>query len=505
MSQGLPVQLYPRPIKKLELQERLNTVTCMKGGFTLQGGERSADRMQNAALSPMAGEDGIFVILDMGTETAGFLDLDIEVPGECEIEIGWGEHLLDGRCRTAVRNFACGYRAKAGRNQYMNTFRRLGCRYIQLFIYSQEAVIHYAGIRPTVYPLEVKSFDSGSMLRNRIYEVGINTLRQCMHEHYEDCPWREQALYTMDSRNQMLCGYYAFGETQFPKACLELISHGRRPDGLLSLCYPAGKDLPIPMFSLIYFVQMAEYLEYSGDEAFVREKYAFLQQLMETFLSKPREEGLIENFYGGTDYWNFYEWSEGMSGTMNEQIRSIEAPLNAFLSLALQNLAKISERLGHPQDAQYYQEQACQLNRAIAAYFYDPQTKLFWSFNDRRREEYSVLTNSVCMLCGAAQGLDQSRIVEVLAVNGGTELKIIPNTLSMNSFRFDALLKEDREKYAPIILEEIDRTYFAMLQQGATSFWETAVGAADFNGAGSLCHGWSALPVYYYWTLGDRS
>lgn len=36
-----------------------------------------------------------------------------------------------------------------------------------------------------------------------------------MHEHYEDYPWREQALYAFDSRNQALYGYYAFGNYDF--------------------------------------------------------------------------------------------------------------------------------------------------------------------------------------------------------------------------------------------------------------------------------------------------
>lgn len=53
-----------------------------------------------------------------------------------------------------------------------------------------------------------KQFDD--KLLQKIYDVSVYTLKCCMHEHYEDCPWREQALYTMDSRNQMLCGYYAF-------------------------------------------------------------------------------------------------------------------------------------------------------------------------------------------------------------------------------------------------------------------------------------------------------
>ncbi|MFQ7077041.1 MAG: hypothetical protein ACLRSW_03420 [Christensenellaceae bacterium] len=40
-----------------------------------------------------------------------------------------------------------------------------------------------------------------------------------------------------------------------------------------------------------------------------------------------------------------------------------------------------------------------------------------------------------------------------------------------------------------------------MLKRGATTFWETIKGEADFEGAGSLCHGWSAVPVYVAWKL----
>jgi len=49
-----------------------------------------------------------------------------------------------------------------------------------------------------------------------------------------------------------------------------------------------------------------------------------------------------------------------------------------------------------------------------------------------------------------------------------------------------------------MILSELDTTYKYMLDRGATTFWETIKGADDFGGAGSLCHGWSALPIYYY-------
>ena len=63
------------------------------------------------------------------------------------------------------------------------------------------------------------------------------------------------------------------------------------------------------------------------------------------------------------------------------------------------------------------------------------------------------------------------------------------------------LLQTD-EKYKDYILSEIRANYGHMLELGATSAWETKIGAEDFGKAGSLCHGWSAIPIYYYRKLG---
>lgn len=513
-------RLYPRPIAKLRMEKALPHRPVEVGSFRdADASARAAERMQKASLFPIdlplsadgsvtltasPGTDGVYCIIDLGCETSGFSTFSIVTDAACDIDIGWGEHLTDGRCRTAVRNFSYEYRAKAGRNFFLNPFRRLGCRYLQLFARAQYICIESFSICPVTYPVHVKAWKSGNALRDEIYAVCVNTLRQCMHDHYEDCPWREQALYTLDSRNQMLCGYYAFGETALPRASLELISHGVRADGLLSLCYPAGNDFPIPMFSLMYVIQMREYLDYTGDIAFVGEKYPVLQALLRVFLSHEREKGLIANFWGGRgDYWNFYEWSDGMSGRFGETERAIEAPLNAVLSLALQHMASIAQRLGHPAEAAAYLRQSQELNDAIAAYFYREEVGLFASFDSRDFQKYSVLTNSLCLLCGAGDHVDRSHMLSILLRNGSDreEIEVVPNTLSMNCFRFDALLRENRDVYRHAILSEIDRVYGNMLRAGATSFWETALGESDFDGAGSLCHGWSALPIYYYETL----
>ncbi len=508
-------ELFIRPIKKLDLLDRMEAEIVMSGKYYLGengiDGRRPADFMQHAALTcdfdggnrrnkndASGGFDGVYLITDMGEETTGFLDFDIEVDEDCELYFAWGEHLTDGRCRTTIRNFTTRYRAKAGRNVYMNPFLRFGCRYVEVFVHGCGAKLNYMGIRPTPYPQNEVPFSTGSVLRDKIYKVCINTLRHSMHEHYEDCPWREQALYALDSRNEMLCGYYAFDDKSFPRSSLDTMSIGLRPDGLLNLCHPSVINITIPSFSVALFLSMREYMDHTGDVEFIKEKYPMLKTLISVFLDRMDENGLVHNFFGeNKGYWNFYEWSEGLSGDMRDMKDRIDAPLNAFLSMALQNLSAMAEKLGEKEDAEHYAKTSSTLNEKIFCYFYDAEKKLFVTRHEGEHR-YHVLTNAMCMLCGAADNVDRSRMVSVLLSNGDSE--VVPTTLSMNSYRFDALLNEDIS-YGENILREIDEVYLSMLCKGATTFFETIDGEKAFAGAGSLCHGWSALPVYYYHLL----
>ena len=72
----------------------------------------------------------------------------------------------------------------------------------------------------------------------------------------------------------------------------------------------------------------------------------------------------------------------------------------------------------------------------------------------------------------------------------------------MKCFTYDALLKTNETKYRETVLFDIYANYGKMLDEGATATWETIDGAAAFGNAGSLCHGWSAIPAYYFRKLG---
>lgn len=430
------------------------------------------------------------LIYDLGSEQVGFLSFRLTSPCEQDITISYGEHLADGcvRRKISVRDFSAFFRAKEGVNEFFNPFRRFGCRYLE--IHSEYPLtIEKMAIAPTMYVLEEKNRPALSEMQNKIYDMCVETLHLCMHEHYEDCPWREQALYAMDSRNQMLCGYYSFGEYRFPRANLQLISKDNRPDGLLSICYPMKVDFVIPSFSLHYITGCMEYLKYSGDKAFIEDIYPKLVSIVEAFTNRLAN-GLVRPFEGA-NYWNFYEWRNGLDNE-GRQTFCYDSLINSLLSIALQNMAIIADELSIRND---YREQADVLNRHIRETFWN--TKEGICYNYPNHTSYSQLGNALAILCGAVTKDEAKALCERIL----TDRKMTPISLSMKCFKYDAWLKVDKERFTPIILEDIEKTYTPMIKFGSTTVWETELGESDFDNAGSLCHGWSALPIYYYHTL----
>ena len=75
--------------------------------------------------------------------------------------------------------------------------------------------------------------------------------------------------------------------------------------------------------------------------------------------------------------------------------------------------------------------------------------------------------------------------------------RMIPCTLSASIYEYDVLLQIG-DSYREYVRKEVESIWGKMLYAGATTFWETDLGHADFHNAGSLCHGWSAVPIYLY-------
>lgn len=426
-------------------------------------------------------------LYDLGCETAGYLHVKFKATKPGKAKIAYGQHITDGGVRYAIwgREFAFNFELTEGEHEFSQYFIRMSGRYIQGFLPEGVEIIS-VGIMPYIYPMTENDFKLDNPLDQKIYDVCIRTLRLCMNMHYEDTPWREQALYVLDSRNQMLCGYYAFRETEFAKANIELIAKGTRSDGFLELTYPSVDGPAIPFFSVMYAVEVYEYIKYTGDKSILDTTMPTMLRIMNSFKSRIEKNNLIRQF--DAPYWNFYEWTDGSADKIPTQIGyeykdCFHLILNCAFVYAGKMFREMCDMAGVEFDCDFDS-----IKTAINKEFFDESDGNFVLRTDDRSFK-SQLGNSFALLIGLGDERTLRAIKE--------DKNLIETSLSMLIYKYDALLaaNPDNKEY---ILNEIRELYGYMLDNGATTFWETIKGEADFGGAGSLCHGWSALPVYYY-------
>jgi hypothetical protein len=329
---------------------------------------------------------------------------------------------------------------------------------------------------------------------NQIFPTSVRTLQLCMHEHYEDCPWREQALYANDGRNQALAGYYAFGEYAFPAASFNLLAKSLKDDGYMELCAPAVVPITIPSFTMVWFQAIGDYWLYSGDINFIQQMMPCIKKMMNVYLSEMKDGFLPCK--AGTYYWHFYDWADGLvSWPFDKEPDGtrIDAPLNLFLCLALDISSNLAKICGHLDEAKTYQLAADRIRAQFHELFWNPNEKAYATYRGTTDpDHFAELTQALAIMAGAAPAPIASILKDrLIRENNG----LVETTLSQSLYKFEALLTE-KKKYGRWVYDRILRDWGFMLFNGATSFWETIKGGWDFDNAGSLCHGWSAIPVY---------
>jgi hypothetical protein len=495
-TDGFWRELRPRPLPQLVCQPFLPGV--LVGSGTLADIPADQSPAMTVAGSrkvpgPVAPGQPFYQVVDLGHEEVGLLHLEVEAPAGTRLDIAHGEHLVAGGVCAVIHNrqFADRVWCRAGRTVYTLFHRRLGCRYLELHCAAPAGpvVVHCLGVIPVSYPLTLRGrFAAPDPLLERLDQVGRRTLDLCLHEHYEDCPWREQSLYAFDSRNQALYGYYAFGEYDAPEESFRLLGWGQGDDGLLELCAPAKVRITIPSFSHVWIAEVRDHVLFSGRPALWREFRPTIERVLATNLARRDAATGLCALFEGERYWTFYEWAPGLDNRRRNDAGELEprldAPHNLFLLEALRAAAELCAWAGEPDPG--WQRAAAELAAAIHRVFWLPGERRYATFahGDRRWH-----TCELVQALAAYHGLPGARDLAPLPADA------VPMTLSTLPYAAWIALEAD-EAGQTAILQRGRATYGAMLAQGATSLWETSQGAADFGGAGSLCHGWSALPVW---------
>ena len=507
--------LKPRPIQLLELKEPIPTKLVKQGVFerekeldtfaeTVSQDKVTWNDCQSLySLDYSAGNgfkikpgNNAAVIVDLGREAVGFITLKFCCEAGTVFYISHGEHLDDGqvRCKIGARNFTDRYIAKDGLNTYQLPFRRIGGRYIQLNItnINSDVEIIYAGIAPWELPLPAESnFECPDSQMLKLRRVSIDTMKLCMHEHYEDCPWREQALYSYDSRNQIIYGYYVWGNYNFAKASLELLGHGMRDDGYLNLCAPMKGEMTIPIFSFVWVSEVLEYYLYSGDIELFERFDSQIEFMVEARLKNfSPDNGL---YHPGTEeyLWSFYEWVDGLSehGCAANEFNAL---YNMYFYEMLQAYSQLLTYNDEKGKAEKYQHLCRELKNAVVKNFWNVDRGCFATRNiDGKLEMYHEHTQFLALAIDIADDEQKKLIAENLY-----SASLIESSFSPMLYMVKAALKLGCRGREFIQMRQ-SRAFAPMLAVGATSLWETPLGAQDFELAGSLCHAWSSVPVYY--------
>lgn len=270
-----------------------------------------------------------------------------------------------------------------------------------------------------------------------------------------------------------------------------MLGKDNRKDDMLSMTAPSSLDLCIPSFALHYVIAVAEYIQYSGDITIVDEVYGKIKSIIEKFISMM-SDGLVESVKKD-GYWHFYEWADGLNGvrnnTMTDNGNKYDLVLNCLFSLALEKYMYILKKadMDIPENIGSLKNQ---LNSAVNLRLYDKDRGLYFN-GDRAVNGFSEIGNALAVLCGAA-GEKSDYICRQLT----EECEMSAATTSMLPFKYDALILCDKDKYSEYILRDIDKKFAKMIDSDTTTVWETF--DLEFGDAESMCHGWSAVAVYYY-------
>jgi hypothetical protein len=437
------------------------------------------------------------VILDFGREITGFGWLDVEGNEGAIIDVAYSERLVSGRVQSVVQNtaYADRYILKGGRQRH-EVYDWKGYRYIQMTFrnLTRPLLIHGVGSTFTSYPVEdIGSFGCSDPKVSRIWEVGAYTQQLCMHDALMDCPWREQQQWLGDGRVQLLIIQNAFGDRAMPRKFIEQFAEAQLPSGMIpnvSLRTNFMVD-----YALWWVQGVLDVLLFDGDVEFAKSVFPNIVRLMDWFEPYRNDDGFVEDVKGTT----FIDWA-------NVGKKGICAPLNAIYYLVLQAAAEIARVTGNSSHAEQWSERARAIEKVFHYQFWD-QGRGFYADNvisGQRTEMFSQHTQAMAALTGLSRVDDSDLLTRTLE-----DRNLVRTEPYFSFYLLEALA---RCGLAQRGLDFIRERWCAMLDQGATSFWEEWQVTGTFRGGRWLprprshCHAWSAAPTAWLsrYVLGVR-
>jgi hypothetical protein len=430
------------------------------------------------------------LVLDFGKVCAGYIHLKIK-DGHGKINLFLGESLN--------ASFADSILLAGGTLNYCG-FERRSMRYLILDATEicdtiELEQVYFEQVR---YPFEIKGgFTSSDPVLNKTWRVSGTTVQACSYDFYEDCPWREQALWIGDVQIDGRVTAYQFGDMRLLAESIRRIAAIASPDGWLPsvgpgyMSFEQTADNFLPDHSLDWILCLSDYFRYTNDITFVKQMYRVAIDHIGYFIRQLDKNYLLGNCTRPT-WWCFVDWTEHIDR------RDYVAAIQMHMVEALSEMAVLAQTVGDMQNHSYFGDLAGSVKAAINEIFWSAKRNAYVDCVVGPRYKQSVncsrQTNVLAVVWDIADQARQKTIYKSVLCNPSIALI---TTGFFNHYTIRALFKLG---YADEALELIRQYWGAMLERGATTFWET-FGFDNYGGKSperfwSLCHGFSCAPGY---------
>ena len=362
-------------------------------------------------------------------------------------------------------------------------------RFAQLRIKTGAAplVLQRFDYQETGYPLEVgTSVKTSDESLSDIWEISERTLRRCMHETYEDCPYYEQLQYIMDSRTQILYTYSVSADDRLARKCIDDLARAQRYDGLLNCSYPNCNPNIIPGFSIYYILMIYDHMMYFGDRKLVEKYMPTVERILHFFEEHLSSKGYVGKTGGlimEEAFWSFIDWAAEWNPTSGMPPAGLKGPVTMESLLyiyGLQHAAKLAEYLGRKDEAAQFTERAAKVQNAIRMYCIGADGMVQ---DGPGIEEYSQHCQVfACLTDTIGTGQARANILRTIQEKD----YFAQCTVAMRFYLFRALEKTDLYAYT----DQYWGAWRTMIKNHCTTCVESEAYAR------SECHAWGALALY---------
>lgn len=365
-------------------------------------------------------------------------------------------------------------------------FRALRFLQVRVQVGAEPLTIASLGCRETGYPLEVRTrVETSDRSLGDIWQISENTLRACMHETYEDCPFYEQLQYLMDTRSEILYTYASAADDRLARQAIDSFARSQRADGLLNACYPAYKPNVIPGFSIYYILMLHDHMMYFGDKDLVERYFPVAERILQFYEDLREPDGLVGRLPGaggfGGGYWCFVDWAKGWPVGVPPAAACGPAAIDSLMyCLGLGAAAELAEFVGRQDQAAVCRSRAEALRCAVRSRCAGRDGLLQ---DGPGLEQYSQHVQVFGVLTGTLTGQEARAALEQTL----DDPDIPQCTVAMGFYLFRALEQCGLYHRTFRLWDKWRR----MLDNHLTTCVES-----DGSYTRSDCHGWGALALY---------